>query len=120
MFPLRKSGRSNLQPLLSGAARGANHDDVGASGLFFQRVTRADLPCAQDSWTPTLQYWHKELFCVFPFKSHFKGSPSGSLCAARGKRAALGSVFHRETQERQRGQDLCLVLGWGRAPGIEH
>lgn len=65
---------------------------LGASGLFFQRVTRADLPCAQDSWTPTLQYWHKELFCIFPFKSHLKETPSGCLYAAKGKRASLGQL----------------------------
>lgn len=34
----------------------------GASDLFFQRVTRSDLPRAQDSWAPTPQYCQNELF----------------------------------------------------------
>lgn len=65
---------------------------VGASGLFFQRVTRSDLPCTWDSWAPMLQYCQNELFCIFPFKSHLKESPSGSLRAARGKRLLSGQL----------------------------
>lgn len=81
---------------------------LGASGLFFQRVTQADLPHTQDSWTPTLHYWHKELVCIFPFKSHLKQSPSGSLRAARGEEAALGSVLHREA----RGGGVARTCAW--------